>query len=104
MYGYFRAWRLDGTWEQIHAKFVEWERVTQGHPAVPSAASPNSQLVKTATSAALAVGFDGGKKIKRRKRHLIVDTLGLVMMVVVTADNISDPGCLPHFHSRGGFA
>jgi putative transposase len=90
VYHYFRAWRLDGTWEQIHAKFVEWERVTQGHQAVPSATSLDSQSVKTATPAALAVGFDGGKKIKGRKRHLIVDTLGLVMMVVVTAANISD--------------
>ena len=91
VYHYFRVWRLDGTWAQIHAKFVAWERVAQGHKPVPSAASLDSQSVKTATPAALAVGFDGGKKIKGRKRHLIVDTLGLVMIVVVTAANISDP-------------
>lgn len=90
VYHYFRAWRLDGTWEQIHTKFVAWERVAQGHETVPSAASLDSQSVKTATPCALAVGFDGGKKIKGRKRHLRVDTLGLVMMVVVTAANISD--------------
>lgn len=90
VYHYFRAWRLDGTWEQIHGQFVLWERVAQDHEPVPSAASLDSQSVKTATPAALSVGFDGGKKIKGRKRHLIVDTLGLVMMVVVTAANVSD--------------
>jgi transposase len=90
VYHYFRSWRLEGTWEQIHRQFVLWERVAQGHEPEPSAASLDSQSVKTATPAALSVGFDGGKKIKGRKRHLIVDTLGLVMMVVVTAANVSD--------------
>jgi len=46
--------------------------------------------VKTATPAALAMGFDGGKRIKGHKRHLMVDTLGLVLMVVVTVPNMSD--------------
>lgn len=91
VYHYFRVWRLDGTWERIHATFVAWERVAQGHEAAPSAASLDSQSVKTATPAAFAVGYDGGKKIKGRKRHLMVDTLGLVMMVVVTAASVSDP-------------
>jgi putative transposase len=90
VYHYFRAWRLDGTWEKIHHQLVQWERVAQGREVAPSAASLDSQSVKTATPAALDVGFDGGKKIKGRKRHLMVDTLGLVMMVVVTAANISD--------------
>ncbi len=90
VYHYFRAWCLDGTWEQIHAQLVQWERVMQGHEAAPSAASMDSQSVKTATPASLAVGFDGGKRVKGRKRHLMVDTLGLVMMVVVTAANVSD--------------
>lgn len=76
MYHYFRTWRLDGTWEQIHSQFVQWERVAQDHQPVPSAASMDSQSVKTATPAAISVGFDGGKKIKGRKRHLMVDTLG----------------------------
>lgn len=90
VYHYFRAWRLDGTWEKIHTQFVAWERVSQGRKVAPSAASLDSQSVKTATPSALTVGFDGGKKIKGRKRHLLVDTLGLVMMVVVTAANISE--------------
>lgn len=90
VYHYFRVWRLDGTWERIHAHLVQWERVVQGHEPVPSAASLDSQSVKSAMPAAVEVGFDGGKKIKGRKRHLMVDTLGLVMMVVVTAANVSD--------------
>lgn len=90
VYHYFRAWRLDGTWERIHTRLVQWERVLQGHQAAPSAASLDSQSVKTANPAAIEVGFDGGKKIKGRKRHLMVDTLGLMMMVVVTAANVSD--------------
>jgi transposase len=104
VYHYFRAWRLDKTWESIHHKFVEWERVAQGREPVPSAASMDSQSVKTATIAAAPVGYDGGKKIKGRKRHIMVDTLGLVMMVVVTAANISDPqGARTIFERLGAF-
>jgi transposase len=90
VYYYFKAWRLDGTWKKIYDQLVQWERVAQGREVAPSAASLDSQSVKTATPAALNVGFDAGKKIKGRKRHLMVDTLGLVMMVAVTAANISE--------------
>ena len=91
VYHYCRQWRLDGVWERIHDQLVRWERGAQGHQAAPSAASLDSQSVKTATLAAVCVGIDGGKKVKGRKRHIMVDTLGLVMMVVVTAANVSDP-------------
>jgi transposase len=91
VYSYFRAWREDGTWAAVHERLVLWLRVSEDREAVPSAASLDSQSVKTATPAAIAVGFDGGKQVKGRKRHLMVDTLGLVMMVVVTAANVSDP-------------
>lgn len=50
VYHYFRLWRLDGTWEQIHAQLVQWERVVQDHYAAPSAASLDSQSVKTANT------------------------------------------------------
>jgi putative transposase len=90
VYHYFRAWRLEGTWERIHHQFVVWFRVLQGHDPAPSAASMDSQSVKTGTLGLKAIGFDGGKKVKGHKRHLMVDTFGLILMVVVTAANISD--------------
>ena len=62
-----------------------------GRQATPSAANLDSQSVKMSTLAAIEVGYNGGKKVKGRKRHLMVDTVGLVMMVVVTAAHVSDP-------------
>lgn len=63
-----------------------------GRQATQGAASLDSQSVKTATPASMEVGYDGvGKKVKGRKRHLMVDTLGLVLIVVVTVAHISDP-------------
>jgi putative transposase len=90
VYDYFRDWRLDGTWQKIHDQFAQWVRVKDGHDPTPSAASMDSQSVKTGILGLKELGFDGGKKIKGHKRHLMVDTLGLVMMVVVTAANVSD--------------
>jgi putative transposase len=92
VYYYFRQWRMMGIWEHIHGTLVQIVRVNAGHDPAPSAASLDSQSVKIGSiPAALEVGYDGGKKIKGRKRHLMVDTLGLVMMVVVTSAHISDP-------------
>ena len=65
------------------------ERRRQGRQADPSAGSVDSQSIKTATQTT-EVGFDGGKQVKGRKRHLLVDTLGLLMAVVVTAANLDD--------------
>lgn len=65
------------------------ERRRHGRQAEPSAGSVDSQSVKTATQATEA-GFDGGKQVKERKRHLLVDTLGLLLAVVVTAANTDD--------------
>lgn len=62
----------------------------QGHEPLPTAASLDSPSVKSAVPAAVGVGFDSGKKIKGRKRHLMVDPLGLVIMVIVTAATVSD--------------
>ncbi len=62
----------------------------EDHEPTPSAAVLDSQSVETATMVNIEVGYDGGKQVKGRKRHLLVDTLGLVVMVVVTAANVND--------------
>lgn len=90
VYHYFRSWRIDGTWENINHKLHQWLRVSEDREACPSVAILDSQSVKTATPAAIEVGYDGAKQIKGRKRHLLVDTLGLVVMVVVSAANIPE--------------
>ena len=90
VYHYFRAWRIDGTWERINRKLHQWVRVSEDRHPSPSAAILDSQSVKTATSAAIEVGYDTAKQVKGRKRHLLVDTLGLILMVVVTAANVPE--------------
>lgn len=85
VYTYFRNWRRDGTWQAIHQRLRGWTRAVSGRAESPSEVIIDSQSVPTATMVNQAVGYDGGKKIKGRKRHVIVDTLGLVMTVLVTA-------------------
>jgi putative transposase len=89
VYDYFRRWRLDGTWEGIHTWLRERVRHAAGRQPTPSAAIIDSQSVKT-TEQGGPHGFDGGKKINGRKRHLLVDTLGLILKVVVHPANIQD--------------
>jgi transposase len=90
VYHYFRTWRIDGNWVRIHDLLRQWVRVSEDHQASPSAAILDSQSVATATMIHSAVGFDGNKKIKGRKRHLLVDTLGLMIVVVVSAASVPE--------------
>ena len=90
VYYYFRKWRDDGSWKRIHDHLVEWVRVDANRYNSPTAASLDSQTVATAVMVQQAVGYDGGKKIKGRKRPILVDTLGLIVAVVVTAANADD--------------
>ncbi len=82
VYYYFRRWEDDGTWERIHHSLRAEVRIREGRCVEPSAAIADTQSVKTA---ALAVesGYDGGKNVKGRKRHILVDTLGLLLIVFV---------------------
>jgi len=89
IYSYFRRWCQDGVWAQLMEAVRQLERRRQGRQAEPSAGSVDSQSIKTATQIT-EVGFDGGKLVKGRKRHVLVDTLGLLIAVVVTAANTDD--------------
>jgi len=89
VYDYFAAWRDDGTWQYLLDALRERVRLAAGREATPSAASIDSQTVKT-TEQGGEHGYDGGKKINGRKRHILVDTLGLLLTVVVTTAAVDD--------------
>lgn len=89
VYYYFARWKKDGTWFRIHETLRAEERIRQGRKKHPTAGSVDSQSVKT-TAVPSARGFDAGKKINGRKRHILVDTLGLMIAICVTTACVQD--------------
>ena len=89
VYHYFRQWKGDGTWECMNQALRTRLRLAHGREAEPSAAVLDSQSVKT-TSVKGVRGYDAGKNVNGRKRHILVDTMGLLLMVLVHAADIQD--------------
>lgn len=90
VYYYFRIWKGNGTLGRILEQLVELERLRQGRNSAPSVSAVDSQSVKKNPFIRMDTGFDGAKKVNGRKRHLLVDILGLPLAIHVSGADISD--------------
>jgi transposase len=88
-YRWFRAWSADGTWRQVHDLLRERVREADGRDAQPTAAVLDSQSAKSAEGGE-AIGYDAGKRVRGRKRHLLVDGNGLLLRGVVHSASVQD--------------
>jgi len=90
VFDYFSLWRKNGLWEKLNSRLRDRVRVADGRKPSPTAAILDSQSVKGAEQGGKTVGYDAGKKIGGRKRHVLVDTLGMILGVCVTSAAVQD--------------
>lgn len=99
VYDHYAQWRNDGTWQRILDTLRQEVRTAAGREPSPSAGSIDSQTVKGCEVGGVR-GYDGGKKINGRKRHIIVDTMGLLLVVMVSAASADDGTTAPDVLGR----
>lgn len=90
VFDHYQAWSKCGLWEHINARLREKVRKAEGRMAAPTAAILDSQSVKTAEAGGEEIGYDAGKKVRGRKRHLLVDSLGMILGLRVSSAAVQD--------------
>ena len=88
-YGWFRAWTEQGVWDRVHDALRDEVRIADGRDPAPSAAVLDSQSAKSSEGGE-AIGYDAGKRVRGRKRHLLVDTNGMILKCLVHSASVQD--------------